>query len=449
MKKRSLLVIGISLLLTSCNLPFTPNNNSSIITPSSSEISSNNTSTSSEEISSSSSIESSNSSSEESSSEIIELPSINSDISDNELTTFTINSTNYGKVGSYATNYDEKTINGYTFGQYRVSKGSGTSFVSLIPYTSYVDDGSQEGALYNISPIYGIRYITLTYKTQSSSGTPKIFYGDDFSRDFSIDIEASTTEVTKTYTLPDINFFKIDTNDNSLYISSIEIKYTNETEEYDRRYDGSGTNDYRLNPVTVNESLVPGETKVTVPTKVEYTSTGYNVLETKEYTYYTYEYINSNPSFADEAALTDPADIAAYYNSFRTHPANYVVKKNYTTAKKLFGNDTRCISTYSRTSGYATCVPWQKQPTSNSPLYHELDIDTESNYSSGNRGSGRLVVWYYGFTSEGYDDSPVSVFTNDHYATFQEYYNDGTFGNKFNAEMTVTNYTFSPAITKN
>ena len=81
-------------------------------------------------------------------------------------------------------------------------------------------------------------------------------------------------------------------------------------------------------------------------------------------------------------------------------------------------------------------------------MYHELDLDIDGSYSKDNRGSGRLVVWYYGFTSEGYDGSPVSVFTNDHYATFQEYMNDGTFGTKFNAEMVVTNYKFSPAITK-
>lgn len=244
-------------------------------------------------------------------------------------------------------------------------------------------------------------------------------------------------------------FFEIDTNDNRITISSIELKYTNIEEQYHSEFGGSGTNDYRLNPVIIDEALIPGETTVEVPIEVEYTSNGYNVLKTKEYTYYTYEYIQNNPSLADEASLVDPVDIAAYYNSFKTHPANYVKKKQYSAAKAYFGNDTRCISTYSRTSGYAQSVPWEKQPSKNAPLYHELDLNTEGSYSNNNRGSGRLVVWQYGFTSNGYDDSPVSVFTNDHYATFQEYMNDGTFGKKFNAEMVVTNYKFSPAITKN
>ena len=162
-----------------------------------------------------------------------------------------------------------------------------------------------------------------------------------------------------------------------------------------------------------------------------------------------YEYIKSNPDEAKKASLIDPIDIAAYYSSFRVEPANYVSKREYNNAYAYFGDKTRCISTYSRTGGYANSVPWVKQPSSSKPLYHELDIDCEPLYSSSNRGVGRLVVWQYGFSSQGYDDSPVCTYTSDHYKTFQEYLNDGTFGTKFNAESNFTNYKFAPAITKN
>lgn len=436
MKKRVFAIsIGISLLLTGCNLVNSSNdsfssnsldNSSSSIAESSESISSSSSSVSSYDV------------------------TIDETIKDEDLYSFTINSSNYDAIGSYSTNYSTCYVNGYTFGNYRASNGTGNSFISLVPYSSYVDDGTQEGSFYNISPIYGIRYLTITYKTNITNGnSPLLLFGDDFSKNNQLEIEPSDSEATATYCLYDSNFFEIDTNDNRISISSIKIEYTDVEEQYHTEFIGSGNKDYRLNPVVVEETLVPGFTTVEVPIKVEYTNNGYNVLETKEYTYYTYEYIQSNPSLADLAALTDPMDIAAYYNSFKTHPANYVVKKQYSNAKALFGNDARCISTYSRTSGYATSVPWRRQPSKNAPLYHELDLNTEGNYSSGNRGSGRLVVWYYGFTSEGYDESPVSVFTNDHYATFQEYMNDGTFGNKFNAEMTVTKYKFAPAITKN
>jgi hypothetical protein len=447
-RKLSLFLLCTSILFTGCDFIIknpsnsTSENISSLINSSSSDNHSSIDSSISSAISSaiSSSINSS----------IENKPSIDSSISDDQLLSFTINSSNYSSIGSYSTNFDTKTVNGYTFGHYRASSASNGNFISLVPYSSFVDDGSQEGSFYNVSPIFGIRYITITYKTNLDNDvTPLLLYGDDYSKQHKIKINNSKTTITETYCLNDSNFFEIDTNDNRITISSIKIEYTNKEEQYDRSDKYSGENEYRLNPIVLEENLIPGSTTIKVPIKVEYTSKGYNVLETKEYTYYTYEYIKSNPSLASKAALIDPIDIAAYYNTFKTHPCNYVVKKSYSSAKSLFGNNTRCISTYTRTNGYATSVPWQKQPSSNSPLYHELDIDIDNSYSSSNRGSGRLVVWQYGFKSTGYNSSPVSVFTNDHYATFQEYMNDGTFGTKFDAELTVSMVKFSPAVTKN
>ena len=425
MKKKVVLLL-MTLFINGCNFISSSSGTSSL--SSSNEISSS-------EISSSAS-SSSISSSEPSSSEELDLSTIN------------ISSSNCGSYGSYTSNFGTKYISSYDFGFYRVNDPVGDAFISLIPYSSYVDDGNHEGSFYNITPIFGIREITITYQTNITNGnSPKLSYGEDFKKENVIYIEPSDEKVTKTYSLSHSNFFKIDANDNRINIYHIEIGYTNIREQYDDNKYGNSSNDYRLNPVICNENLVPGSTTIEVPIKVEYTKTGYNVLKTKEYTYYTYDYIKNNPSKAEEASLVDPLDIAAYYNTFKEAPANYVLKKNYTAAKTLFGNKARCISTYSRTTGYATSVPWERQPSKNAPLYHELDIDVENSYSSGNRGVGRLVVWQYGFTSEGYDDSPVSTFTSDHYKSFREYLNDGTFSEPYDSEMQVFYTKFAPAIT--
>lgn len=437
MKKKALFINLLSLsLIASCSFSTSSIPNSSI---SSSKVisSSENSSIENSVASSISSTVSSESSS-----------SISSSSSTIELKNLTINSTNYDKIGSYSTNFESVSLSGYYFFHYRAFDPNDSAFLSLLPYDSYVDDKSHEGSFFNTTPIYGIRNITITYETKNDN-KPLLLLGESKDFEYIIELEPSSSKITKSFTLDDYNFFKVDTNDNETKIYSISIDYTNIREQYDERLLGSGDNEYRLNPVQVDDELIPGVTTVTVPTEVNYTSNGYDVLKTKTYTYYTLDYVKSNPSVADEAALVDPIDIAAYYSSFKTHPANYVAKREFNSAKTYFGDKTRCISTYSRTSGYATSVPWQAQPSMSSPLYHELDIDCEPPYSSSNRGVGRLVVWYYGFTSNGYDDSPICTYTSDHYKTFQEYMNDGTFGRKFNAEGSVTNYKFSPSITKN
>ena len=68
----------------------------------------------------------------------------------------------------------------------------------------------------------------------------------------------------------------------------------------------------------------------------------------------------------------------------------------------------------------------------------------DESYSSNSRGVGRVVGWQYGFDdakgATNYDDAPVCVYTDDHYATFLEYLNAGSFGVRFNAEMLRTPY---------
>ena len=62
------------------------------------------------------------------------------------------------------------------------------------------------------------------------------------------------------------------------------------------------------------------------------------------------------------------------------------------------------------------------------------------NYSPNSRSVGRLVVFTNGFDSDGYSNSPVIVYTDDHYATFKEYNNAGEFLERFNAEINPTSY---------
>ena len=110
------------------------------------------------------------------------------------------------------------------------------------------------------------------------------------------------------------------------------------------------------------------------------------------------------------------------------------------------------MSTYSRTDGYALSVPYQSG-SEGTPLYHELDVALDSTYSDNRRGVGRVVVWEYGFDASrgaiGYDSAPVAVYTDDHYATFQEYLNTGVYGTRFNSEMQRTIYIWGAAETLN
>ena len=164
----------------------------------------------------------------------------------------------------------------------------------------------------------------------------------------------------------------------------------------------------------------------------------YEIIETKTYTYFTYEDVVKDPSLVELAAYIEPIDVANYFIAFGTYPANYVYKKQFDTAKATFGSYTRCVSDYSRTDGYARSVPCAFK--NGKPHYYECDIALEKSYSRSNRGVGRLVVWEYGFDAKGYDDAPVAVYTDDHYASFTEYLNNGSWGERFNAEMNVTAY---------
>ncbi len=357
---------------------------------------------------------------------------------------------NYTYIGSYSTgNYDTITIENVEFVHYRaVEPEERREMIKLLPYVSNINDTSLAGMIYNTTPILGIKEISISYRTENSSGNkPIVRYGNNISVSNYEELPLSTTTICHNINISNANYFKIETNDFALNITSIEIKYSDIGTPESYEYIGSGSGDYRINPIRFNGNLVSGESSVFVPISIINNGEHYIVDEYKEYTYYSYQDVSKNKSLASSASYTSPEDVAAYFIAFGTYPANYVLKKNYKTAKKIFGDDTRCVSLYERTDGYARFVPWASEPGYTNPVYYECDIALNDTYSNNSRGVGRVVVWLYGFDAIGYDDAPVAVYTDDHYATFQEYLNTGRYGVRFNAEMSPTNHIWgTPAI---
>ena len=349
-------------------------------------------------------------------------------------------------ISQYSTgNYVSYTKNGENFQFYRANRSQSSSLTSILPKETYVNVSSLPGAIYNKSCIDGIIAMEIEY---ISIDGITLQVGKNKTDMNSIKLPSQNSYLTQTVTLDNVNFFSVETNNSSATIKSINIYYSNVSnggvEEYIKGNEGK----YRLNPVVYEGTLTPGVSYVDVPIDITVTGDSYTVNETKRYTYYTYDYVSQNPSVANEAAQIEPMDVANYFIAFKTYPANYVVKKSYSTAKSIFKEKTRCVSDYSRTNGYATSVPYRAN-SSGKPHYYECDIALSSSYSSSNRGTGRLVVWKYGFTSSGYDNSIVAVYTDDHYASFAEYLNNGRWGDYFNAEFNRTCYSYGSAITLN
>ena len=348
-------------------------------------------------------------------------------------------------TGSYGDFY-----NGYRFDFYRAYK-KGEELLRLLPYVSSNSVEGLNSAFYNRNKIDGIKKIDITYSTNMSGNKPILKLG--VNRFYTQQIEFELSEETTTFSYEvetdDIRYFSIETSSTLLSIKSIDIYYLDNFSYGDEDKKRANEGYYRINLETLNkDALVPGETKVNIPTSIIVSESldenTYSVSETKEYTYYTYDYISENRSLAKDASLVEPEDVANYFITFGTYPVNYVDKKNYSNVYSIFGEDTRCVSKYSRTDGYATSVPYLSG-SDNKPSYYECDIALDKNYSSGNRGVGRLVVWEYGFDenkgAKGYSSSsPVCVYTDDHYATFKEYLNHGQFGNAFDAESERTYY---------
>ncbi|MBR2442530.1 MAG: 5'-nucleotidase C-terminal domain-containing protein [Clostridia bacterium] len=366
----------------------------------------------------------------------------NKPVSDGVSTSVWAVASGYGgsSIDDYDTGtYGKYTVSGILTEYYRAYKPKSETgyLMQLLPFAGYENDGSEGGAFYNTAPLYGIRSIEITYKCDGESA---VYTADDrvgMSKRYTLEKASSYTTVTL-YVDTD-NFFRVETESKPLLIKAFKVNYTGKSNSYSTDKNDSGTWDIRLNPTVYEGTLVAGESSVSVPVKVEYVAGRYEVTATKTYTYYTLEYVEANPSVKAKAAMLTPQDVAAYYAAFEEFPANYAVKNfsdgnSWSEVSSVFGEDTRYVSEYSRTDGYAQYVPY----ISSGLLYYEFDIDLDGSYGKSSRGVGRVVAWANGWNADGYDKAPVSVYTDDHYATFQEYLNTGEFGVRFDAERNLT-----------
>ncbi|MBO4855922.1 MAG: hypothetical protein J5511_00920 [Bacilli bacterium] len=341
--------------------------------------------------------------------------------------------------GSYSTgNYGSKSSNGISFVYYRTTSLS-SGVANLLPATCDYGDPFG-GAISNTTPIKGIKSVTIKYSNTSKTGATagKLSYGATNTLDGSVAIPYSISENTVTLNLTGtINFIKIESGNTKLALNEFTVNYTNSGSASYTQV-SAYTNNYRINPTQYTGTLVAGSTSVTVPVSVSYSGNTYTVLQTKTYTYYTTDYVANHPEVKDDAAMIDAADVANYWTIFGEAPANYALKGSTSQVNSIFGSDARCVQEFNGVdypNGYARSLPDVIDTT-----YYELDLNVDGNYSTSSRGVGRIVGWKYGFNNSAYGNGSYRVchFTDDHYATFQEFNNLGQFLSKFDAQQKCT-----------
>lgn len=353
--------------------------------------------------------------------------------------TLTLDSTNRISGSNSSGSYGESETTG--IGYYR-TYGFDDSLYTIILATPTTISDMYPSSIYNINEIKGISEIEITYWSDSNF---YIYTSSDRSYENSYEVESSGSFTTLNLTVEKSSFFKVISTTSNVYVQSIIITYDNQTSSSNTNY--LTYSDSRINMqdfYTDYDNLEEGEER-TIPSDITVNSDGtYTVNEYKTYTYHTYDYVLEHAVEAEDLALTDPYDVAAYYMLFHDFPVNYFYKNDLSDAKSYFSSSSlRQVSYYTRTDGYATSVPYQVKTGESYPEYYELDFDVNGYYTTSNRGVGRLVVWVYGFDATNYDSNPVIVYTDDHYATFKEYLNYGQFGTRFNSEQLATNYNWS------
>ena len=330
-------------------------------------------------------------------------------------------------------NYGYFTYEDFTFDYYRSVYESGSSYFIKLLALNYRN--SLGGMVSNYDAIPNIVSIEVSYSTETMGNKkPRLYYGENNQLHDYRELPITTTTIKSMIEFDEtenIQFFRLESGDTNLILNYVTIQYLNIYSPNEKEYASSGEGLYRNNPSYYQGELEDGAS-FTLPVEVEKVGDTYRVISEKTYYYYSYSYLENHPEAVELGTYTDPIDVANYFNAFHTYPANYVSKREYSSARSIFGNDTRLWSYYERTDGYARTVPYRNGEKGR-PRYYELDIDVDGNYSSSNRGVGRLVVWLDGWDVEGYDENPVTVYTDDHYATFQEYYNNGLFSHRFNA----------------
>ena len=297
------------------------------------------------------------------------------------------------------------------------------------------------GALMNVSEINHLANIEITYYNESSSTSGGyVRFGKNLTCAYGYELTYSESDNTLSFNIPESKYFRIETNGANLIIKSIKLGIA-QGNVVDDGYGYYTKQEYRINPIKFSGELQSGVSFVDVPTSISINknSSTYIVNETKRLTYYDYDYVTSNNLEPSEVSIIDPLEVALYYAAFNKAPVNY--NESGSSNHSYFGDYARRISSeYSRTDGYVNALSGIT-PTDG---YIELDIGVNGNYSiSRGRGVGRIVVFYSGSTSFGYDNSPLLVYTDDHYATFREFLGYD-FSLPFDAQNQRTGNTYKP-----
>ena len=348
--------------------------------------------------------------------------------------TYTIDS--FGVSGTYTNNYDSFTTSNITLNAYDYNKSSTSSSLVLNKKTTYNSVSTLGGTISNVTKFNGISNITLTYKTTE---TAYLYYGTTAACDNSVSISPKSSLGSKTVTISDTNisYFRFAAGTANLTVSEIKIEA-----------ESLGSETVTTTSIAKKNRLSLKNYVVTNPSEGQQVSVPYEVNDNKQvvtsktFTYHSFSWCESHQSQASQFALTDPKDVALYYTIFNKIPVNYGQLTDNTggldefdecgtkdEVSDLFGSDARCVSSFVKTTGYMSDIPYNKAGGTK-PVYYEFDVKLAS-YSVSSRQSGRLVGVSKGLSSYSGDTTNVCFYTDDHYATFQEYLNTGSYGDRF------------------
>ena len=447
MMKKILLSIICVLSLGSCSILTTQNSSTSSSGSTSTGVST----SSGEDVSSDDSTSVDDSSYEIITSENYQPP-ISSSFPSEEATSYKVIDNTYSSVfsfryttGNYSNQYDafDYSVNilDIDFQYYRAVKAPDGYLIKMLDLDAALTFSNQlGGALMNVSEINHLANIEITYYNESSSTSGGyVRFGKNLTCAYGYELTYSESDITLSFNIPESKYFRIETNGANLIIKSIKLGIT-QGNVVDDGYGYYTKQEYRINPIKFSGELQSGVSYVDVPTSISVNknSSTYIVNETKRLTYYDYDYVTSNNLEPSEVSIIDPLEVALYYVAFNKAPVNY--NESGSSNHSYFGDYARRISSeYSRTDGYVNALSGIT-PTDG---YIELDIGVNGNYAIRSRGVGRIVVFYSGSSSSGYDNSPLLVYTDDHYATFREFLGYD-FSLPFDAQNQRTGNTYKP-----
>ena len=379
-------------------------------------------------------------------------PPISSSFPSEEATSYKVIDNTYSSVfsfryttGNYSNQYDafDYSVNilDIDFQYYRAVKAPDGYLIKMLDLDAALAFSNQlGGALMNVSEINHLANIEITYYNESSSTSGGyVRFGKNLTCAYGYELTYSESDITLSFNIPESKYFRIETNGANLIIKSIKLGIA-QGNVVDDGYGYYTKQEYRINPIKFSGELQSGVSYVDVPTSISVNknSSTYIVNETKRLTYYDYDYVTSNNLEPSEVSIIDPLEVALYYAAFNKAPVNY--NESGSSNHSYFGDYARRISSeYSRTDGYVNALSGIT-PTDG---YIELDIGVNGNYAIRSRGVGRIVVFYSGSTSLGYENSPLLVYTDDHYATFREFLGYD-FSLPFDAQNQRTGNTYKP-----